>query len=323
MRPPPHRAQWLLPALLPACALGLVSSPQLSSKAPGLPGQVLIPAPDERSLCSPSPQTIRAARDALQQNGFVVLGGASGEGLIDSQLVRSARDQARVDLDAMLGRLRKQGFDPDSSSFSFAEVVHRSARRYDLRLDRRRLPPASPWNFLSEAAAAWAIPILETCDVQEALEAAVEGVLTSLPGAPHQRFHQDGPHKGSYNCFVPLVDVGAQGTGTEFWEASHTNPIVPELVLSGALGVEEASQLAAVAGNGEDSVSIVQPNLSAGDMLLYDYRVIHRGPANPTESSRPIYYCGFADTAGAGDGYNFKEHRRLEDFERRRDLFGI
>ena len=49
----------------------------------------------------------------------------------------------------------------------------------------------------------------------------------------------------------------------------------------------------------------------------------HPGRANPTDSPEPIYYCGFADTAGAGDGYNFKKHRRLEDLERRRDLFGI
>ena len=314
-----------MPVLLPACVLGLVSSPQLLSKQQQLPGHMLQPALEERAMCSPSPQTVLAARDALQEHGFVVLrGSATGEGLLDSQLVHSARDEARTDLDAMLSRLRKQGFDPDAASFSFAEVVHRSARRYDLRLDRRRLPPSSSWNFLSAAAAAWAVPILSTCDVQESLEVAVEGVLTSLPGAANQRFHQDGPHKGSYNCFVPLVDVAAQKTGTEFWESSHTNPIVPELVLSGALGVAEASQLAAVAaGSGADGVTIVQPELSAGDMLLYDYRVIHRGPANPTSCARPIYYCGWSDTAGAGDGYNFKEHRRLEDLERRQALFGI
>ena len=88
---------------------------------------------------------------------------------------------------------------------------------------------------------------------------------------------------------MPLVDVGTQKTGTEFWPASHTNPDVPPLVLSGRLGVEDAAQLALVA---DHHVTVVQPDLSAGDMLLYDYRVIHRGPANPTADARPIYYCG-------------------------------
>ena len=92
---------------------------------------------------------------------------------------------------------------------------------------------------------------------------------------------------------MPLVDVGTQKTGTEFWQASHTNPDVAPLVLSGALGVEDSAQLALVAA--DDSVTIVQPDLSAGDMLLYDYRVIHRGPANPTGEARPIYYCGPCD----------------------------
>jgi ectoine hydroxylase-related dioxygenase (phytanoyl-CoA dioxygenase family) len=221
----------------------------------------------------------------------------------------------------MLGRLRAVGFDTDKDSFAFAEIVHRSAKRYDLKLDRRRMPPTSAWNPLSTAAQAWALPVLQGCDVQEELEMAVEGVLTSLPGAPPQRFHQDGPLEGSFNCFVPLVDVGTQKTGTEFWPGSHVHPAVPPLVLNGKLGVEDPSQLAAIAG--DPNVHVVQPELGAGDMLLYQYRVIHRGPANLSPEPRPIYYCGFSDTAGAGDGYNFKSHRALADLERRRSLFGI
>jgi len=217
--------------------------------------------------------TIETAKQSLQDLGFVVL--KADEGLVDAQLVASAREEALTELDTMLARLRRQGFDTEAYSFSFSEVVHRSPRRYDMQLDRRRLPPSSPWNPLGAATADWAKPIIEACGVEEERELAVEGLLTSLPGAPHQRFHQDGPNAGSYNCFLPLVDVGAQQSGTEFWEASHTHPAVPPLVLSGALGVEDASQLAVIAD--DPHVHLVQPNFSSGDLLIYQYRVIHRG----------------------------------------------
>ena len=48
-----------------------------------------------------------------------------------------------------------------------------------------------------------------------------------------------------------------------------------------------------------------------------------RGPANPSREARPIYNCAWADTAGGGDGYNFKQHRKLADLERRQQIFGI
>jgi hypothetical protein len=110
--------------------------------------------------------------------------------------------------------------------------------------------------------------------VEGELTAAVEGVLTSLPGAPHQRFHQDGPLKGSYNCFVPLVDVSAQKSGTEFWVGSHLHPAVPQLSQSGELGVAEAEDLKKIAG--DPDAKIVQPPLGAGDVLIYQYPVVHR-----------------------------------------------
>ena len=273
----------------------------------------------ERAVCCPSPATIQQAKTLLQGLGFVVL--RASDGLIDSLLVDRAREDARVELDSMLTRLSKLGFNTDADSFSFDEVVHRSVRRYDLKLDRRRLAPSSTFHALSEAAAAWSKPVLDACGAHEQLEVAVEGVLTSLPGAPHQKFHQDGPLEGSYNCFIPLVDVGVQQSGTEFWPGSHAHPAVPQLVFSGAIGVDDAAQLATIVG--DPSVQVVQPQLAAGDMLIYQYRVIHRGPANTTPFARPIFYCAWSDTAGAGDGYNFKSHRKVQDLERRQEIFGI
>eukprot|EP00802_Teleaulax_amphioxeia_P014307 Tamp_14370.p1 GENE.Tamp_14370~~Tamp_14370.p1 ORF type:complete len:318 (+),score=38.11 Tamp_14370:85-954(+) len=283
------------------------------------PRFVVAVPPEEKAMRRPSPATVAAASTSLQDLGFVVL--RANEGVLDTQLVDSAREEARVDLECMLSRLRKLGFDTDKDSFSFDECVHRSTKRYHLKLERRRLPPSSPWHDVSSAAAAWATPVIEACGLKGELEVAVEGVLTSLPGAPHQRFHQDGPLGGSYNCFVPLVDASAQKSGTEFWVGSHAHPSVPQLALSGKIGVSEAETLKEIIG--DPDTKIVQPPLGAGDVLIYQYPVIHRGPANPAGEARPIYNCAWADTAGSGDGYNFKQHRKLADLERRQQLFGI
>ena len=293
----------------------VVSGPPFSSR------HVVTVSSSECAAGCPAPPTVAAASGLLRDVGFVVLEGAQSP-LLGRTLVGEARRAAADDLRDMLARLQRQGFDTDSDSFAFAEVVHRSVRRYDLRLDRRRMPPSAPWHNVSAAAAAWAVPVLATCGVQQELEVAVEGVLTSLPGAPAQRFHQDGPLPGSFNCFVPLVDVvPEQHTGTEFWPGSHVHPAVPKLVQTGDLAVEDSSQLPVVSG--DPNVHTVLPSLRAGDMLLYQYRVVHRGAANASPHPRPIFYCGWSDTAGGGDGYNFKDHRRLADMERRQQLFGL
>jgi hypothetical protein len=182
-------AMRIFPLLALGSAMGLAAprvSPPLTGVTTGLTAShaCRVP-PGERDACAPSAATVEAAAGLLQTNGFVALR-ADGS-LLAPHLVDSAREQAREDLGAMLDRLRRQGLDPDTASFSFAEVVHRSARRYDLKLDRRRMPPTSPWNSLSAAAASWAVPILQACGVQESLKSAVEGVLTSLPGGKRGR----------------------------------------------------------------------------------------------------------------------------------------
>ena len=65
------------------------------------------------------------------------------------------------------------------------------------------------------------------------------------------------------------------------------------------------------------SQEVVQPKLGAGDVLLYDYRVVHRGPANQGPHERPLYYSAYA-----GDTWNFPEER-LAAVERRQRMFGV
>ena len=70
-----------------------------------------------------------------------------------------------------------------------------------------------------------------------------------------------------------------------------------------------------------DAPSVVQPRLRAGDVLLYDYRVVHRGPANPGPQDRPLFYSVWAGAASRGDA-NFPR-RSLAELEQRTRLFGL
>ena len=156
------------------------------------------------------------------------------------------------------------------------------------------------------------------------LELAVAGTLTSLPGAAAQRFHTDGTLPGSFNVLLPLVDVSVLGTGTEFWTGSHLDPRVAELARSGELAVTDASELPVSDERTDGGAgAIVKPEgLTAGDVLVYDYRVVHRGPANPGPADRPIFYSVWADPKSAGDHHNFPS-RSLAERERNAALFGL
>jgi hypothetical protein len=254
----------------------------------------------ERAAGRPTPETAQHAAELLCELGYVALT-AAPESVVPSSLVSNAASRAGIELRGMLSRLENVGFDPHEDSFTFSEICHRSTRRYDMRFSRRRARSA-PWRPVSAAVAAWIAPVLEAAEVQRPLRPVLEGVVTSLPGAPVQAFHMDGQH--GFNAIVPLVDVGAHGTGTEFWPGSHRDASVAAAAMRGPL-VCPASQ------------EVVQPKLGAGDVLLYDYRVVHRGPANQGPHERPLYYSAYA-----GDTWNFPEER-LAAVERRQRMFGV
>lgn len=54
----------------------------------------------------------------------------------------------------------------------------------------------------------------------------------------------------------------------------------------------------------------VTPTLSVGDVLLFDYRVRHRGLRNQREDPRPVIY-GVYSLGGATDQHNFPKNQPL------------
>ena len=83
------------------------------------------------------------------------------------------------------------------------------------------------------------------------------------------------------NCFAPIVNVSRRMGPTEFVPGSHKPGPV-------ARALEIALQ------RGREPADVFSPELSVGDVLVYDQRTVHRGVPNRTTTERPILYLLFA-----------------------------
>jgi len=111
------------------------------------------------------------------------------------------------------------------------------------------------------------------------------GCVISMPGAPDQLYHQDGEVSGLVNAFVPLVPLTEQNGGTEFKPGTH------------AVNCKQDAT--------------VKPLASSGEIILFDYRILHRGCANHDVKPRPVAYMTYA-SPGVRDNFNFPE-RSLQE----------
>lgn len=116
-------------------------------------------------------------------------------------------------------------------------------------------------------------------------------IVISSPGASDQGWHADGGHVDTskhlpchcFNVFVPLINMTNEKLGpTEIRPGTHfhTRNLAPMMLAAKARKTLRP---------------IVTFPLKAGDMLIFDYRVLHRGKANTTsDDSRPILVMTFA-----------------------------
>ena len=173
----------------------------------------------------------------------------------------------------------------------FDLLRERGRGRYDMELPVFDTPE---FEFLTDLKKAPWMPV-----VREILGKDVvlihKGMFLALPDAEGQVYHQDGVHLTkqyqkpchAINVFIPLVDITTQGT--EFCLGSHI------------LDQEDW-----------DREFVYTPRVEAGNPIIFDYRLGHRGLPNSTASIRPVVYCTYAATA---DG---KEFRDSVNFSRKR-----
>ena len=118
------------------------------------------------------------------------------------------------------------------------------------------------------------------------------GSVVSFPGAEDQPIHYDHPplFESDSLCnelppyaitvVIPLVDIEYETGSTAIWEGSHCAQESRHLLQR--LNAEPSFDGAAI------------PLPRAGDVYLMDYRVIHGGMANQSQTTRPIFYSVYS-----------------------------
>lgn len=171
----------------------------------------------------------------------------------------------------------------------FQEVVMRSPGRYELSLLNHDWFTDQRGGFglldqLKSQLVSFVPSLLGKTSWNE-LSIANLSFVVSTPGATKQGWHADGGHVSleehkpchCFNVFIPLQDMPSMDWGpTELRPGSHyyTRNLAP-MLLAARCRKELRPTLA--------------PLLQAGDILAFDYRILHRGLANATEhQNRPV-----------------------------------
>ena len=170
-----------------------------------------------------------------------------------------------------------------SDRFAFKEIGSRGGERFDALVDLEREEWAS-LRALAKTDAPW-LPFVR--DLMSNSWNVNVSVVYSKPGAKNQEWHADGRHLDA-ECdprtglghappygvcvFMPLIDLNAATGFTQFFMRSHKT--------SQLIGFGEAVATLRLSFDGV---------LEAGQSVLYDYRLLHRGMANNTTNTvRPV-----------------------------------
>lgn len=166
--------------------------------------------------------------------------------------------------------------------------------RYDMELPVFDDP--EEFGFLTDMHKSPWIPVVKAILGEDAV-LIHKGCFLSMSGSAPQEYHQDGVHLTTQtqkpchaiNVFIPLVDLISRNGPTEFCLGSHI------------LGLE-----------GYDRDYVYTPAPKAGNPVIFDYRLGHRGLGNSSTGVRPIVYVTYAR---AVEG---KEFRDSVNFSRKR-----
>jgi len=192
------------------------------------------------------------------------------------------------------------GLHQDFTDVGFTTFKLRNAGRYDLMIQDFITDPA--FSFL-QSDAPW-MPLVREILGDDCVHLHT-GCMFSLPGSEQQKLHSDGDHARQdihesphcLNVFVPLVDLFQAIGATELVPRSH------------------------FVYNYDCRATPVLPCPKAGEVLLFDYRLKHRGMANNSDAPRPLLYLTYSKPSAKyvqQDARNFdkKRYRELPVVER-------
>ena len=187
----------------------------------------------------------------------------------------------------------------------FAEAVQRAKGRYDI------LYGVNGKSDFMEVDRVLSQVLLQILTCKRVM--LFNGLLHADPGCNEQLWHADGEHlfPGSrhvnlplhcLNVFVPLVDITEDNGGTEFCLGSHRlTGGSPDIVWQDA---QHKDRIGCTA-------TPVAFTCRAGSVIMFDYRVLHRGLANNGPQARQVLYFTYAH-AWFRDMHNFPVRSLLD-----------
>jgi hypothetical protein len=169
----------------------------------------------------------------------------------------------------------------------FREIVMRSPGRYEISV---RECEDHPSLVEVQEKLGTVIPAILGEESLADLTLCHVSLVTASPSATDQGWHADGGHTNiqthmpchCLNIFIPLVDITIENGPTELRPASHyiTRNLAPMMLAARARKTLR---------------SPVTPTPKRGDLLVFDYRILHRGRANHSlTTDRPILVLTYA-----------------------------
>ncbi|CAL6445808.1 unnamed protein product [Bathycoccus prasinos] len=252
-------------------------------------------------------------RENFRANGYLIAdGGTAAKGTsscrVSKTLVDSFRMKTHERIEVILSALRENHshVSVGTDAFAYKEIGSRGKYRFDALFDKEKEEEDALFKF-AKSHAPWVEPVKDILRNAEDIDINISIVWTE-PNCSDQEWHCDGAHRGDQETydeqtgalvkthgppyavcvFMALLDLDDTVGYTEFWPTSHKN--------AGLLGFGAAAHaLGGVQSN---------KNAKAGDWVVYDYRLMHRGIGNESKDTRrPILQFMYAV-----DGYKERKN---------------
>ncbi len=229
------------------------------------------------------------------KDGFVFL-----PKLVDQELLTRFDSIMRPKVNRVLDAVEEKELGIGSIN-GYREVVQRSPKRFDIRFEEQDFESIWGTGGSVSDAVPWIKIVREV--LGEECRPSFSGVVFSRPGAPAQQWHIDSPHESesfnpphALNVFVALEDISEKAGPPEVAVGSH---VITNHLSNGHLNSKHLLY--------QTSLEIIpsyltkvgeipktrKSSMSAGDCLIFDDRILHRGLANHSGSDRWMAYFSY------------------------------
>ncbi len=227
-------------------------------------------------------------------------GGLRMPGLVPPQLLAGIITLMRSRAERVMGALGEQPIGIGSRA-GFHELVQRSPGRFDVPLSEVDLVPLlGPEGSLSAQ-----LPWMEFVHAVLGPDARLAfcGVVFSRPGSPAQQWHLDSPHEDpdfrpahALNVMLALADIPLAAGPTQLAPGTHrlSNHLARPWLDHDDLVYQTSREItpADILGDPGYEAPVPEP-MAAGDVLIFDDRLLHRGLGNSSASERWVAYFAY------------------------------